>query len=341
MNLKRDLKEYNSIWRIVMKKNPLIVITGPTASGKTELAVQIAKRLNGEIISADSMQIYRYMNIGTAKPTIEERQGITHYMIDILDPDEEYNVAMYQKDANKCIHNVASKKRLPILVGGSGLYVNSIIYPMNFTDAVEDPDYRFFLKEILKTKGETYLYTMLNEIDPDTADRLHPNDTRRVIRALEVYYLTGKTMKEYQQNYRDMESEYYLIMYALSMNRRILYDRINLRVDKMIESGLVDEVAGLMEKGYNKDLVSMQGLGYKEIIAYLEGINTLEEAIENIKRNTRRFAKRQLTWFRREKRIQWLDIEKFENINTLAEWVTLDIEKKLLSNWQTLVYNDK
>jgi len=331
MNLKNDSNECNRRSR-TMKKIPLVVITGPTASGKTDLAIRIAKRLDGEIISADSMQIYRYMDIGTANPTEEERQGIPHYMIDIVDPDEEYNVAMYQKDANTCIRHAANRSRLPILTGGSGLYVNSIIYPMNFTDAVEDPDYRCFLKNILKNRGSIYLHNMLRDIDPDTAAKLHPNDTRRVIRALEVYHLTGKTMTEYQQNYRDMDPPFHLIMYALTMDRKILYDRINQRVDKMIESGLVDEVKSLLERGYTKNLVSMQGLGYKEIIAYLEGSYTLEEAVYVLKRDTRRFAKRQITWFKRERRIQWLNIEKFEHRNDLAEWLVSDIEKKLLSN---------
>ncbi|HHU49026.1 MAG: tRNA (adenosine(37)-N6)-dimethylallyltransferase MiaA [Caldicoprobacterales bacterium] len=316
-----------------MKKIPLIVITGPTASGKTDLAIQTAKRLNGEIISADSMQIYRYMNIGTAKPTIEERQGIPHHMIDIIDPDEEYNVALFQKHANVLIREIAGRGRLPILAGGSGLYVNSIIYPMNFTDAVDDPAYRSNLKKILEENGVIYLHNLLKQVDPDTAFKLHPNDTRRIIRALEVYHLTGKTMKEYRQNYREMEPQYNLLLYGLTMDRQTLYRRINQRVDKMINAGLVREVISLLDRGYGKDLVSMQGLGYKEIVSYLEGLVTLEEAIEILKRDTRRFAKRQLTWFKREDRILWLDRYAFDDLSALAEWMVLDVEKKLLSNW--------
>jgi tRNA dimethylallyltransferase len=316
-----------------MKKTSLLVITGPTASGKTDLAIQAAKRLNGEIISADSMQIYRYMNIGTAKPNIEERQGIPHHMIDIVDPDEEYNVALFQKHANACIRETVERGKLPILAGGSGLYVNSIIYQMNFTDAVDDPDYRNQLRIILETRGAKYLHGLLEKVDPDTAANLHPNDTRRIIRALEVHHLTGKTMKEYRQNFREMESPYSLLLYGLTMERERLYDRINKRVDKMIKAGLVQEVKNLLFRGYTKDLVSMQGLGYKEIVAYLEGMDTLDEAVETLKRDTRRFAKRQLTWFRREKRIHWLDRGNYDHPNNLVDWLCSDVEKKLLSNW--------
>ncbi len=316
-----------------MNKNSLLVITGPTASGKTDLAIKIAKQLNGEIISADSMQIYRYMNIGTAKPTIEERQGVPHHMIDIVDPDEEYNVALFQRHAKICIGEIAERGKLPILAGGSGLYVNSIIYPMDFTDAVEDPDYRKHLKRVLEDKGAKYLHSLLMKVDLDTAGKLHPNDTRRIIRALEVYHLTGKTMKEYQQNFRELEPPYNLLLYGLAMEREILYDRINIRVDSMIRAGLVQEVKGLLDRGYTNNLVSMQGLGYKEIVAYLEGLVTLDEAVETLKRDTRRFAKRQLTWFRREKRIHWLDRVNFDHTNALAEWLCSDVEKKLLSNW--------
>lgn len=316
-----------------MRKISLLVITGPTASGKTDLAIQAASHLNGEIISADSMQIYRYMNIGTAKPTIEEQQGIPHHMIDIVDPDEEYNAALFQKQANDCIRDVANKGKLPILAGGTGLYINSIIYPMNFTDAVNDPDYRKQLQEILIQYGVSYLHHMLEEVDPDTAGRLHPNDTRRVMRALEVYHLSGKPMKDYQQNYKEMEPPYNLLLYGLTMDRQQLYQRINQRVDKMVKLGLIQEVEGLLNRGYTKKLVSMQGLGYKEVISYLEGLSTLEETLDILKRDTRRFAKRQLTWFRKEGRVHWLNFDEFDHSKTMDEWMILDVEKKLLSNW--------
>jgi tRNA dimethylallyltransferase len=317
-----------------MNKIPLVVIAGPTAAGKTDLAIQAAKRLDGEIVSADSMQIYRHMNIGTAKPTIEERQGVLHHMIDIAEPDEEYNAALYQKDAGEAIRETAERGKLPILAGGTGLYVNSILYPMNFTDAVEDQDYRSYLNGLLETQGNQHVHSLLNEVDPDTAARLHPNDTRRIIRAMEVYHVTGKTMMEYRQGFRDMEPVYDLMLYGLTMERQKLYNRINLRVDIMVETGLADEVRGLLDMGYNKDLVSMQGLGYKEIVPYLEGRRSLEETTEILKMETRRFAKRQMTWFRRESRIQWLDADRFENRQELCSWLVSDINKNCLSIWE-------
>ncbi len=309
-----------------MKKTPLLVITGPTSTGKTALAIKIAQVLNGEIISADSMQIYRYMDIGTAKPTIEERKGIPHYMLDIVYPDEEYNVALFQKQAMKTIEDISKRGRLPILAGGTGLYINSIIYPMDFSDAEKDPEYRNYLKKRLKENGVLWLHNQLKKVDLKSAERLHPNDTRRIIRALEIYHLTGKPMTAFHQNYKEIEPPYDLLLYGLTMERQILYERINLRVDCMIEAGLVDEVRGLLKKGYTKDLVSMQGLGYKEIVAYLKGLVTLNEAIEVLKRNTRRFAKRQLTWFRREKQIKWLYADK-QTTEQLAEQLISDIGK--------------
>lgn len=312
-----------------MNKIPLLVIVGPTAAGKTDLAIQAAKALGGEIVSADSMQIYRYMNIGTAKPTLEERQGIPHHMIDIVDPDEEFNAALFQRGANAVIREIAGRGKLPILAGGTGLYVNSILYPMNFTDAVEDPEYRSYLNGLLGTRGNRYLHSLLEEVDPVTAARLHPNDSRRIIRAMEVYHVTGKTMMEYQQDFRNLEPVYDLMLYGLTMDRQRLYERINLRVDIMLDAGLVEEVRGLLEMGYTKDLVSMQGLGYKEIIPYLEGRASLEEATEILKMETRRFAKRQMTWFRRESRIHWLDTDQFNSRQDLCIWLTADVEKKL------------
>jgi tRNA dimethylallyltransferase len=312
-----------------MKKTPLVVIAGPTAAGKTDLAIQAAKALEGEIVSADSMQVYRYMNIGTAKPTVDERQGIPHHMIDIVDPDEEFNAALFQRGANEAIREIAGRGKLPILAGGTGLYVNSIIYPMNFTDAVEDPEYRSYLNEVLRTNGNQYLHNLLKEVDPATAARLHPNDSRRIIRAMEVYHVTGKTMMEYRQDLQSLEPVYDLMLYGLTMDRQKLYERINLRVDIMLDAGLVEEVKGLLDMGYTKDLISMQGLGYKEIIQYLEGRVSLDEAIEILKMETRRFAKRQMTWFRREGRIHWLNADQFESRQDICSWLTDDVKKKL------------
>lgn len=316
-----------------MQKKPLLVITGPTASGKTDLAIQAALRLNGEIVSADSMQIYRYMDIGTAKPAIEERRGIPHHMIDIVNPDDKYNAALFQRQASKVIHSISERGKLPILVGGTGLYINSIIYPMSFTDAMEDQEYRWQLKKILKKRGALYLHEFLRQVDPITAGRLHPNDTRRIIRALEVYHLTGKTMEEYRQDFRRMEPTYNLMLYGLNPDRQKLYERINARAEKMLQSGLIQEVQNLLNMGYSKNLVSMQGLGYKEIVSYLRGLATLEEATEILKRDTRRFAKRQLTWFRREERIGWLDPDAFVSPEALCDWLITDVNKKLLYNW--------
>jgi len=311
-----------------MSKIPLVIITGPTAVGKTDLAIRTALELNSEIVSADSMQIYRYMNIGTAKPSLEERQGIAHHMIDIVDPDEEYSVARYQVEARETIEQIYRKGKIPILTGGTGLYINSVIMPMDFTEAAEDPQYREELRLLAAEKGNEYVHQMLVNIDPETAAKLHPNDIRRVIRALEVFYLTGRRMSDYRQDFANMESQYDIVYLGLNMNRDDLYERINKRVDKMIDSGLLDEVRNLMEMGYTKNLISMQGLGYKEMIRYLEGRCTLDESIEVLKRDTRRYAKRQLTWFRRDKRIEWLDLDNLTNRDRLC-WIMLHIRKRL------------
>ncbi len=311
-----------------MGKIPLVIITGPTAVGKTDLAIQTALELNSEIVSADSMQIYRYMDIGTAKPSLEERQGVPHHMIDIVDPDEEYSVARYQVEAREAIERIYRKGKLPILTGGTGLYINSVIMPMSFTEAAEDPQYREELKRLAADKGNEYIYRMLDKIDPETAAKLHPNDIRRVIRALEVFHITGRTMSDYRQDFANMESQYDLVYLGLNMNRNDLYDRINKRVDTMLGSGLLDEVRSLLDMGYTKDLVSMQGLGYKEMIGYLEGLYSLDEATEILKRDTRRYAKRQLTWFRRDKRIEWLDVDNRTNRDRL-HWIMLHIKKIL------------
>ncbi|NLC45060.1 MAG: tRNA (adenosine(37)-N6)-dimethylallyltransferase MiaA [Clostridiales bacterium] len=315
-----------------MNKIPLLVITGPTASGKTDLAIQVAQQLNGEIISADSMQIYRYMDIGTAKPSIDERQGIPHHMIDVRNPDDEFNVSMFQKLSSDIIRQITKRGKIPILAGGTGFYISSIIYPMNFTDAVEDPEYRSHLNKLLDQHGTTWLHNHLRRVDPVSAQRLHPNDTRRVIRAMEVFHLTGKTMEAFRQDFSELDSPYSTRIYGLTMDRQLLYDRINLRVDRMIESGLIEEVKEIMDRGYSRNLVSMQGLGYKEIVDYLKGLSTQEESINILKRNTRRFAKRQIAWFKREEQIIWLDPFKMGDLKTVGNWLITDIGNNLLSN---------
>lgn len=314
------------------EKAKIVAIVGPTAIGKTSISIELAKILNGEIVSADSMQVYRYMDIGTAKPTLEERQGIPHHLIDIVDPDQDFNVAIYQQIAKNAIDNIHEKEKLPILVGGSGLYVNSIVYPLDFTDAKEDHKLRKKLYEVADKKGNIYLHQKLMEIDPVTGKKVHPNDVKRMVRAMEIYHLTGKPMSEYRQNFENSKIPYEIAMIGLTMDRKKLYERINQRVDDMIYKGLVSEVQELLDMGYGKELISMQGLGYKEIIKYLEGIYTLDEAIDIIKRDTRRFAKRQLTWFRKDKRIYWVDIEKFDNKEAITDHLVRHIIKKLSLN---------
>nr|PZN11739.1 MAG: tRNA (adenosine(37)-N6)-dimethylallyltransferase MiaA [Caldicoprobacter oshimai] len=315
-----------------MEKKPLVVIVGPTAVGKTRLSIELAKALNGEIVSADSMQIYRYMDIGTAKPTAEERQGIPHHMMDIIDPGQEFSVAEYQRLATQAIDDIHSRNKLPIVVGGTGLYIKSLLYPMNFTDASYDQEFRKELQRQAETMGKEYLHKKLQAVDPKTAARLHPNDVRRVIRALEVYHLTGKPMSEYNQELEKMDYKYNVAMIGLTMDRAKLYERINQRVDEMIEKGLLDEVKRLLDRGYTRDMISMQGLGYKELIDYLQGRVSLEEAIYILKRETRRYAKRQLTWFRAQKDIAWVDVDQFESHEALAEWCLAYIKEKLNIN---------
>lgn len=291
-------------------KKPLLTILGPTAVGKTDISIAIAKKVNGEIISADSMQIYKHMNIGTAKPKIEEMQGIKHYLIDEIELDEEFNVAIFQKKAYQYIDIILNKNKLPIVVGGTGLYINSLVYPLDFTDGVSNWEYRNKLDEIANNRGNEYLHNLLNNIDPESASSIHPNNRKRVIRALEVYEETGKTMSYFKERSQTKESPYNLLMIGLTMERQLLYERINRRIDIMIEDGLIDEVKNILDMGYNKNLISMLGLGYKEIVKYLEGKYTLEEAIYILKRDTRRFAKRQLTWFKRDDRIHWYNIDE-------------------------------
>lgn len=306
-------------------------MVGPTAVGKTAISIEIAKRLNAEIISADSMQIYKYMNIGTAKPTKEERQGIAHYLIDEIKPDEEFNVALFQKRAKQYISEILANGKLPIVAGGTGLYVNSLVYPLDFTESISNWKYRKELDDIANKKGNQYLHHLLNKIDPVSAETIHPNNRKRIIRALEVYKETGKTMTRYKEESQAKEIPFSLVMIGLIMNRRLLYERINLRVDMMLEGGLIDEVKCLLNKGYNKNLISMQGLGYKEIIGYLEEKYTLEDAIYILKRDTRRFAKRQLTWFRRDNRIQWFHVDQYASKASLVEDIIKEINNRLNS----------
>jgi tRNA dimethylallyltransferase len=298
-------------------KQKVLVLIGPTAVGKTKLSIELAKRLNGEIISGDSMQIYRGMDIGTAKITAEEMEGVPHYLIDIKDPNESFSVAEFQELVRAKIAEINERGKLPMIVGGTGLYIQSVIYDYQFSEAPADEALRTKLEERAKEIGNEALHEELSQIDPKSASQIHPNNIRRVIRALEIYYRTGKTMSETQKD-QQPEALYQTALVGLSMDREKLYKRINLRVDLMVEQGLIEEVQKLYDQGL-KDCQSIQAIGYKEIYEYLDGQISLDEAIENLKKNSRHYAKRQLTWFRNKMDVQWFDMTD-----------TLDLEKKII-----------
>ena len=292
-----------------MSEIPLIVVAGPTASGKTGLAIDIANYVGGEIVSADSMQIYKYMDIGTAKPTEEEQERAVHHLIDFLEPDDEFSVADYTELAHKTIADITSRGKIAVMAGGTGLYINSVVNDVTFGEMDTDYELREELHKIAEEKGSEYLLSMLAEFDEVSAKRLHPNNLRRIIRAIEFYRVTGKPISQHQQETKQVKSRYNPLMLCIDWDREALYDRINRRVDIMINEGLVDEVRRLMNMGYTKDINSMKGIGYKEVMDYLNGETTLEEAVEIIKQSSRRYAKRQLTWFRRDERIHYVTSE--------------------------------
>lgn len=295
--------------------NKIIVIVGPTAVGKTYVSIELAKRLDAEIVSADSMQIYKGMDIGTAKINVSEMQGIKHHMIDIVSPDVNYSVSDFKTDSEKIIDEMHLNGKTSVIVGGSGLYVNSLIYDLDFGNAKSNKKLRDYYNYYHMEHGQEALYEKLQKIDPEAAAKIHKNNVKRVIRALEVYDLTGTKFSELNTDIRKPSSKYECILVGLSMDRKILYDRINHRVDKMIAQGLIDEVKDLLSKGYHENLVSMRGIGYKEIIDYLDGNVNLDEAIDILKRNTRRFAKRQYTWFLRDSNVKWFDIANTDKID--------------------------
>ena len=291
-------------------KPKVIVIAGPTASGKTALSIELAKKINGEIISSDSMQIYKDMDIGTAKVTKEEMQGIKHYLVDFISPEERYSVSNYKKDAESAIEQILANGKNPIIVGGTGLYIDAIIYSINYPDMEFDEIYRKELMQIAETdEGLEKLYNEAQKIDPQAIEKISRNDKKRIIRILEIYKQTGINKTEQEKESRKEEIKYDFKVFALNMDRQVLYERINQRVDKMIEKGLLDEVKSLKEK-YNKYPTAMQALGYKEVVEYFENKITYEQMIEKIKQETRRYAKRQLTWFRKNKETIWLDIQE-------------------------------
>ncbi len=292
-------------------RGPLIVLTGPTAVGKTELSIRLAKRIGGEIISADSMQVYRGMDIGSAKVTLSEMRGVPHHLIDILEPDEEFHVVRFQEYAKNCIREIHARGNIPILTGGTGFYIQAVLYDIDFTETRADQDYRKELERLAASRGPEYLHQMLQKADPESADAIHANNVKRVIRALEFYRETGEKISAHNEAERQKKSPYRFAYFVLNDERSRLYANIDRRVDQMMERGLLQEVVRLKEKGYHRDMVSMQGLGYKEILGYLDGETTLDEAIRILKRDTRHFAKRQLTWFRREKDVIWVDKDRF------------------------------
>lgn len=287
--------------------NKLLIIAGPTAIGKTNLSIKLAKALNGEIISTDSMQIYKYMDIGSAKISKDEMDGVIHHMIDVVDPKEPFSVADYKEKADKAIQDILSRNKLPILVGGTGLYINALTCNMNFTEANKDENYRSELESLAEEKGNEFIHNMLKDIDPISYNEIHYNNRKRVIRALEVYKLTNKPFSSFNLGEEIYNGPYEVKYYVLDMNRKALYDRINLRVDIMMKNGLLEECIKLREMGYNSSMQSMQGIGYKEMFYYLDNKITLDEAVEMIKKGSRNYAKRQLTWFRRDPRAVFIN----------------------------------
>jgi len=306
-----------------MNKIPVIVVAGPTASGKTGLAIHIAKKISGEIVNADSMQIYKYMDIGTAKPTKEERELAVHHLIDFVEPDAEFSVADYTALAHEKIAEIYSRGKIAVVCGGTGLYINSLIDDVTFGEMDTDYELRDELRSIAENQGAQVLLDMLAEFDEESAKKIHPNNLKRLIRAIEFYKVTGVPISRHQEMTKQVESRYNPLMMIIDHDRDVLYQRINQRVDIMLQKGLIDEVKSLMEKGYTRDMNSMKGIGYKEVMDYLEGNASYEEMLEILKQSTRHYAKRQLTWFRRDERINYIDAKS----NVLEE------ADKLVEEW--------
>ncbi len=317
-----------------MNQKPMIILTGPTAVGKSALSVELAKKINGAVISADSMQVYRHMDIGSAKIMPEEMQGITHYMIDELEPDEEFHVVRFTTMAKEYLKEIYAAGKIPIIAGGTGFYIQALLYDIDFTEQQCDEAYRRQLEEQAKEHGAGYLHEMLRKVDPASAEAIHANNVKRVIRALEFYHLSGQKISEHNETERQKQSPYNFAYFVLNDERAKLYERIDKRVDAMIAAGLVNEVQKLKDMGCSREMVSMQGLGYKEVLAYLDGEYTLEEAVYIIKRETRHFAKRQLTWFKRERDVIWLDKQTFgyDDAAILTDMISILQEKEIISH---------
>ncbi len=304
----------------------LVVITGPTAVGKTDISIKLAKEIDGEIISADSIQVYKGLDVGSAKITEEEMDGVKHYLIDVLDPTEEFDIYTFKKMAEEAIDKIYAKGKIPIIVGGTGFYIQSVLYDVDFEETHVDMQYRKELEELVGLYGNEYIHKMLEEVDPEYAAGIHPNNVKRVIRALEFYHENNMPLSEHNSEQKMNESPYNFAYYVLNDDREVLYDRINKRVDKMFDNGLVDEVKGL---GLDESSQSMQGIGYKEVLEYLNGKISEDECKELIKKNTRHFAKRQLTWFRHEKVVQMIDYRDFNrDIDKVLEYMLNDLKEK-------------
>ena len=304
-----------------MIKDKLIILAGPTASGKTAVSVDLAKRIGGEIISADSMQIYRGMDIGTAKITADKMQGVKHYLINVSDPKEDFNIVKFQNMVKCSIEEIKKNGHIPILVGGTGFYIQSIIYDIKFDKEDDNGSIRKVLEEEYDKMGADFMYEKLKKIDSISAENIHKNNKKRIIRAIEYFLINNTLISEHNELQRKKTSPYDFRFFVLNPKRDILYDRINKRVDKMVEKGLVDEVKSLIESGLSIDNISMQGIGYKEIVEYLEGNIPLDKAVENIKQNTRHMAKRQVTWFKRERDVIYIDPFEFENNEKIVDYM--------------------
>lgn len=315
-------------------KKPLIILTGPTAVGKTALSIKLAKAAGGEIISADSVQVYRRMDIGSAKITKQEMEGIPHYLIDVLEPEEDFNVVVFQQMAKKAMDEIYARGKIPIITGGTGFYIQAVLNDISFTETDADDELRKKLEEEAEQNGADALHRKLQAVDPKAAAEIHPNNVKRVIRALEFYLETGKKISEHNETERQKESPYNFAYFVLNMDRQKLYSRIELRIDQMLEAGLIEEVKKLKQEGCQKGMVSMQALGYKEILSWLNGECTFNEAICILKRDTRRFAKRQLTWFRREKDVCWIEKEQydFDDDKILSAMIRILNEKGILTD---------
>lgn len=311
------------------EKKPLIVLTGPTAVGKTALSIQLARRIGGEIISADSMQVYRHMDIGTAKIRLEEMDGVPHHLIDILEPTEDFNVVRFQALARAAAEDIYSRGKIPIVAGGTGFYIQALLNDIDFTQIDENTQFREEMERLAAEQGAEVLHERLRAVDPESAEAIHANNVKRVIRALEYYQQTGQKISEHNEAEREKKSAYNSAYFVLTDDRKILYDRIDKRVDLMMQEGLLEEVNALRSRGLKRESVAMQGLGYKELFGYFEGEYPLEEAVRIIKRDTRHFAKRQLTWFKRERDVTWVDQERFSfDRDQILDWMTRDLKER-------------